>query len=73
MNFDLTDEQKDIVKAAREFAEKEFPDVAQECDREEKSSTHLREKACELGFVGVFTPETYGGGRIRILGALSRQ
>ena len=61
MNFDLTDEQKDIVKAAREFAEKEFPDAAQECDREEKAPKHLWEKACELGFVGVFIPETYGG------------
>jgi len=36
MNFDLTDEQKDIIKAAREFAEKEFPPLAQECDREER-------------------------------------
>jgi acyl-CoA dehydrogenase len=61
MDFDLTDEQKDIIKAAREFAEKEFPDVSQECDREEKSPRHLWEKACELGFVGVFIPETYGG------------
>jgi len=61
VNFDLTDEQKDIIKAAREFAEKEFPDIAQECDREEKSPRHLWEKACELGFVGVFIPENYGG------------
>jgi len=48
MNFDLTDEQKDIIKATREFAEKEFPDLAQECDREEKSPKHLWKKACEL-------------------------
>jgi alkylation response protein AidB-like acyl-CoA dehydrogenase len=61
MNFDLTEEQKDIIKAAREFAEKEFTDVAQEYDREEKSPKHLRERACELGFVGVFIPEAYGG------------
>jgi alkylation response protein AidB-like acyl-CoA dehydrogenase len=61
MNFDLTDEQKDIIKAAREFAEKEFPGVAQECDREEKAPRHLWQKACELGFVGVFIPEAYGG------------
>jgi alkylation response protein AidB-like acyl-CoA dehydrogenase len=61
MNFDLTDEQKDIIKAAREFAEKEFPDLAQECDREEKSPKHLWQKACSLGFVGVFIPEKYGG------------
>jgi len=61
MNFDLTDEQKDIIKAAREFAEKEFPDLAHECDREEKPPKQLWEKACGLGFVGVFIPETYGG------------
>jgi alkylation response protein AidB-like acyl-CoA dehydrogenase len=61
MDFDLTDEQNDIIKAAREFAEKEFPDLAQECDREEKAPKHLWEKACGLGFVGVFIPETYGG------------
>ena len=61
MNFDLTDEQKDIIKAAREFAEKEFPGLSQECDREEKSPRHLWEKACGLGFVGVFIPDTYGG------------
>lgn len=61
MNFDLTEEQKDIIKAAREFAEGEFPDLAQECDRKEEFPRHLWEKACELGFVGVFIPETYGG------------
>ena len=61
MNFDLTAEQKDIIKAAREFAEKEFPQLSQECDREERSPRHLWEKACGLGFVGVFVPETYGG------------
>ncbi|HUL31185.1 MAG TPA: acyl-CoA dehydrogenase family protein [Thermodesulfobacteriota bacterium] len=61
MNFDLTDEQKDIMKAAREFAEKEFPGLAQECDREEKSPRPLWEKASKLGFVGVFIPEVYGG------------
>jgi len=27
MHFDLTDEQRDIIKAAREFAEKEFLDL----------------------------------------------
>jgi alkylation response protein AidB-like acyl-CoA dehydrogenase len=61
MNFDLTNEQKDIIKAAREFAEKEFTDLAQECDREERSPKQLWEKACSLGFIGVFIPEAYGG------------
>ena len=61
MDFNLTDEQKDIIKAAREFAEKEFPGLAQECDRKEESPDPLWKKACELGFVGLFIPEVYGG------------
>jgi acyl-CoA dehydrogenase len=67
MEFDLTEEQKDIIKAAREFAEGEFPDLAQECDRKEEFPRHLWEKACELGFVGVFIPETYGGAGLGFL------
>lgn len=61
MDFSLTDEQKDIIKAAREFAEGEFPDLAQDCDRMEEFPRHLWKKACELGFVGVFIKEAYGG------------
>ncbi len=61
MDFELTEEQKDIVKAAREFAEGEFPEIAQECDRNEEFPRHLWKKACQLGFVGVFIKEDYGG------------
>ena len=61
MDFKLSKEQKDIVKAAREFAEGEFPDRAMEFDREEKFDLSLWKKACELGFVGVFIEENYGG------------
>jgi alkylation response protein AidB-like acyl-CoA dehydrogenase len=61
MDYKLTKEQQDIRQAAREFAEGEFPQVAQECDREEKMDPTLIEKARELGFVGAFIPEEYGG------------
>jgi alkylation response protein AidB-like acyl-CoA dehydrogenase len=61
MDFRLSDIQLDIKKAAREFAEGEFPKVAQECDREEKTDMALLQKARELGFVGVFIDEKYGG------------
>ncbi len=67
MDFDLTDEQKDIMRAAREFAEKEFPDLAQECDRKEEFPRSLWKKACELGFIGVFIPEAYGGAGLGFL------
>ncbi|MFZ7112234.1 MAG: acyl-CoA dehydrogenase family protein [Desulfatiglandales bacterium] len=61
MDFNLTKEQKDIIAAAREFAQGEFTDRALECDREEKFPRDVWEKACELGFVGVFIPEEYDG------------
>jgi acyl-CoA dehydrogenase len=61
MDFDLNEEQKDISRAAREFAEKAFPDVGPECDRDERSPLELWREACELGFEGVFIPEVYEG------------
>jgi alkylation response protein AidB-like acyl-CoA dehydrogenase len=61
MDFELTNEQKDIVKAAREFALGEFPERAQEFDREETFDLNIWRKACELGFVGVFIDEAYEG------------
>src|SRR3989339_942565 len=62
MDYNLTDEQREIKKAARKFAEGEFPQIARECDREEKTSLKLIKKACELGFNGLFIDEAYGGG-----------
>ena len=62
MDFDLTKEQRDIKKAARRFAEGEFPDIAQECDRQERYPRDLVTKAAELGFIGINIPHEYGGG-----------
>ncbi len=67
MDFDLTEEQKDIVRAAKEFAEGEFPELAQECDRREEFPRSLWKKACQHGFVGVFIPEAYGGAGLGFL------
>lgn len=61
MDFKLSKEQQDIVKAAKEFALGEFPDWALEFDREEKFPMDIWKKACELGFVGVFIDEKYDG------------
>jgi alkylation response protein AidB-like acyl-CoA dehydrogenase len=61
MDFSLTKEQRDIVKAASKFAKGEFPDRAQEFDRKETFDLAIWRKACELGFVGVFIEEKYGG------------
>ena len=61
MDFTLTKEQQDIQQAAREFALGEFPERAQEFDRNETFDLDIWRKACELGFVGVFIDEKYGG------------
>lgn len=61
MDFRLTKEQLAVKKAAREFAEKEFPLVAKACDENEKMELSLIDKARELGFVGSYLPEQYGG------------
>jgi acyl-CoA dehydrogenase len=62
MDFHLTSAQLDIRKAAREFAEGEFPPIAKECDAEETFPVDLLRKASQLGFIGVFIDEKYGGG-----------
>ncbi len=62
MDFRLTDEQEDLRKAAREFAEKEFTkELMEECDREEKYPMELVRKARKLGFSTLKIPEEYGG------------
>jgi alkylation response protein AidB-like acyl-CoA dehydrogenase len=61
MDFKLSKEQRDVIKAARKFATGEFPDRALEFDREETFDLELWRKACELGFVGVFIDPDYGG------------
>jgi alkylation response protein AidB-like acyl-CoA dehydrogenase len=61
MDFTLTAEQQDIIKAAREFAQGEFTPRAFEFDHDETFDLDLWSQACDLGFVGMFIPEEYGG------------
>ena len=62
MDFELSDEQKDVQKAAREFAQGEFdPDLALELDRARQFPESIWKKACQLGFIGIHYPEEFGG------------
>lgn len=68
MDFSLTKEQKDIQKAAREFAQGEFdPDVAMDLEKEGQYPFDIWKRACELGFIGMHIPEIYGGQELGIL------
>jgi len=57
----LNEEQVEIQKAARKFALGEFPQVAEQLDREETYPFDLLKKAASLGFIGAWIPEEYGG------------
>ena len=62
MNFDLTDEQKEIQKAADDFARGEFDkDAILELERNHQFPSVYLKKASQLGFIGIHYPETYGG------------
>jgi len=63
MDFSLTKQQRDIKKAAAEFAAREFlPEVAQEHELNHRYPRELFKKAGQLGFIGLDYPERIGGG-----------
>ena len=61
LNFDLTEEQNLTRQAVRDFAEKEITPLAQELDEKEEFSVELTLKMGELGLLGCFVSEKYGG------------
>lgn len=68
MDFSLTNEQKDIKKAAAEFASGEFqPELIQECELNHRFPREIYKKAGELGFIGLDYTEDVGGGGLGIM------
>jgi len=62
MNFELSDEQKDVQRAAIEFARGEFdPELALELDQAGQFPESIWKKAGRLGFIGIHYPEEFGG------------
>jgi short/branched chain acyl-CoA dehydrogenase len=61
VNFDLTDEQRDIQRLARDFAQQEVRPVAEELDRTKSFPYEIVAKLGELGLMGMPFPEEYGG------------
>src|SRR3712207_5687830 len=62
MQFDLTDEQAQIRRLVRDFADGEVRPVAEELDREKRFPYEIVAKLGELGLMGIPYPEEYGGG-----------
>ncbi|CDM64199.1 acyl-CoA dehydrogenase [Pyrinomonas methylaliphatogenes] len=61
MNFELTEDQKQIRMSVREFAEAEIAPRAREWDEAQHFPIELLPKLAELGLMGIIFPEDYGG------------
>jgi len=61
MNFELSEEQKQIKYSVREFAESEIRPHVMEWDESQHFPEELRPKLADLGLMGVLFPEEYGG------------
>jgi alkylation response protein AidB-like acyl-CoA dehydrogenase len=67
MVHQLSKSQKEIQKAAKEFAKGEFDkDLAYEMDKSQEFPKKIWKKAAELGFIGMHFPEQYSGGELEM-------
>ena len=61
MDFQLTEEQTLIQDMARTFSDNELAPHAEKWDEEKNLDRSVFEKAAELGFMGIYQQEEYGG------------
>src|ERR671911_2858022 len=61
MDFELTQDQREIQALTREFARAEIEPHAAQWDRDHHFPRELFGKLAELGLMGVCVPEEYGG------------
>ncbi len=61
MNFELNENQKMIAQMVRDFAEKEIRPNMKKWDDDEIFPVETMKKMGELGLLGIFIPEEYGG------------
>ncbi len=61
MNFELSDDQREIQAVTREFAQAEIEPNAADWDRAHHFPKDLYVKLAELGLMGACIPEEYGG------------
>ncbi|MGI8919541.1 MAG: acyl-CoA dehydrogenase [Pyrinomonadaceae bacterium] len=61
MEFELSEEQRQIKMSVRDFAEAEIAPHVMEWDEAQHFPIELKPKLAELGLMGVIFPEEYGG------------
>ncbi len=68
MDFELSSEHQMLRDMTYRFAKDKFTPLIEECDREEKYTRDLVTEAAEVGLVGAWIPEEYGGAGMGSLG-----
>ncbi|MDE1712108.1 acyl-CoA dehydrogenase family protein, partial (plasmid) [Chromobacterium amazonense] len=61
MDFALSEDQLAFQQSARDFAERELGPRAAEWDAESIFPLDAIRKSGDMGFLGLYTPEAYGG------------
>jgi len=61
MNFELNENQTMIAQMVRDFAEKEIRPNLNQWDADEHFPVDVMKKMGELGLLGIYVPEEYGG------------
>ena len=61
MNFEMTEDQKAFAETAKQFADQELAPNAAKWDADHYFPIEAIQKAGELGFCGLYTPESEGG------------
>lgn len=61
MNFDKNENQEMIAQMVRDFAEKEIKPKRNEWDEKEHFPIDVMKKMGELGLLGIYIPQEYGG------------
>jgi butyryl-CoA dehydrogenase len=65
--FDLSEDQQAVREMVRDFAESEIRPIAAKIDETHEFPFETTKKMGELGLMGMFVPETYGGAGMDIL------
>lgn len=61
MDFKLTEQQLEVQKLAREFAQNEIAPTVMKYDEAQEFPMEIAKKLGEIGFLGIIFPEEYGG------------
>ena len=67
MDFKLNEMEQEIPDMLHDFCLKEVKPIAAELDEKEEFTQNAREKLAEMGMLGTYIPEEYGGAGLSYL------